>query len=285
MMHDRPTLDADDLESIGSSLVAREGWVVMHLFYHLEYATWDLLGGDIQRKAKTELTQLVQEIRAQDDTQLLTFGMVSPKADLGFMLLTPDLHTAHAFEKQLSLSLGPEILSPVYSYLSMTERDEYAVTEAQYRERMMDAEGLEPGTEALEKKMAEFRGLMEREQARRLYPNLPEWPIFGFYPMSKRRSGEDNWYRLPFAERQHLMEGQLRVERRWSEKILQLITGSMGIDDAEWGVSLFGHDLADVKEMVSAMRFDEAGARYGEFGEFYIGLQLSLDELFERLDL
>ena len=107
MMHDRPTLKAEeeDTPSIGHSLIAREGWVVMHLFYHLEYATWDLLGGDIQRKAKTELTQLVQEIRAQGETQLLTFGMVSPKADLGFMLLTPDLHTAHAFEKQLSLSL------------------------------------------------------------------------------------------------------------------------------------------------------------------------------------
>lgn len=112
-------------EQGGSKLVSREGWVVMHLFYHLEYATWELLGSDIQRQAKTDLAKLVQEIRAYEDTQLLTFSMVSPKADLGFMLLTPDLHMANAFEKQLSTSLGPEILSPVYSYLSMTERSEY----------------------------------------------------------------------------------------------------------------------------------------------------------------
>ena len=285
MMPDRPSLEADEMESIGSSLVPREGWVVMHLFYHLEYATWDLLGGDIQRKSKTDLTQLVQEIRAQQETQLLTFGMVSPKADLGFMLLTPDLHMAHAFEKQLNLSLGPEILTPVYSYLSMTERDAYCLTEAQYRKRLMAEDGLEPGAEELEDRVEAFQARREREQEQRLHPNLPEWPIFCFYPMSRRRSGEDNWYRLPFTERQKLMGGQARVERRWRGKVLQLVTGSMGIDDAECGVSLFGQDLTDVKDMASEMRFDEVGSRFGEYGEFYIGLQLSLDELFERLDL
>ena len=272
-------------EAESVTLIPREGWVVMHLFYHLEFATWELLGRDIQRQAKIELTRLVQEIRAQQDTQLLTFSMVSPKADLGFMLLTPDLHQANAFEKQLSLSLGPGILSPVYSYFSMTERSEYTMTEAQYRQQLIEEEGFEVGSAKLDDKVNEFAGRMEKYLQHRLYPNLPEWPIFCFYPMSKRRTGADNWYRLRFEQRKQLMAGHAKLGREWSGKILQLITGSTGLDDAEWGVTLFGHDLTDVKEIVYQMRFDEVSARYGEFGEFYIGLQLSLDELFERLAL
>src|SRR5690606_30478154 len=93
-----------------SPLVPREGWHVMHLFYQVDHTQWSLLGDDDRRAAKTRLTELVQEIRATADTHLLTFAVATPKADLGFMLLTPDLQIATAFEKQLTLSLGPEIL-------------------------------------------------------------------------------------------------------------------------------------------------------------------------------
>ena len=100
-------------ESSIPPLVPREGWHVMHLFYQIDHAQWAILGDDEKRMAKTRLTELVQEIRASKDTHLLTFAIATPKADLGFMLLTPDLQVANAFEKQLTLSLGPEILSPV----------------------------------------------------------------------------------------------------------------------------------------------------------------------------
>ena len=123
-------------------LIAREGWVVMHLFYHVEYSNWQVLGDDLQREAKTQMTQLVQEIRANENTQLLTFSMVSPKADLGFMLLTPDLQQANAIEKQLTLALGPDILTPVYSYLSMTEGSEYTTTEDQYKDQLVAEDGM-----------------------------------------------------------------------------------------------------------------------------------------------
>lgn len=272
-------------DSAPTTLVSREGWVVMHLFYQIDYATWQLLGSDIQRQAKTEFTQLVQEIRANENTQLMIFSMVSPKADIGFMLLTPDLHEANAFEKRLSLALGPEIISPVYSYLSMTEGSEYTTSEDQHRAQLIKEEGLAEGSSELDAKVTEFNERMKKYLQHRLYPNLPEWPIVCFYPMSKRRSGEDNWYSLTFDERKALMGGHAKLGRQWAGKILQLITGSTGIDDAEWGVTLFAHDLIDVKEIVYQMRFDEVSARYGEFGEFYIGLQLPLDELFERLAL
>ncbi len=108
-----------------TALLPEEGWHCLHLFYRIEYGQWQLLNRAEQNAAKTNLTSLVQEIRAMDSTQLLTLSIVTPKADLGFMLLTPDLHTANKIEKRLTLALGPDVLTPVYSYLSLTEESEY----------------------------------------------------------------------------------------------------------------------------------------------------------------
>src|SRR5438309_9224081 len=115
-----------------AALVPEEGWHCLHLFYRIEYGQWQLLSREEQNAAKTNLVSLVQEIRAMDSTQLLTLSVVTPKADLGFMLITPDLHNANKIEKQLSLSLGAEVLTPVYSYLSLTEESEYITSDEEY---------------------------------------------------------------------------------------------------------------------------------------------------------
>src|SRR5213596_1829626 len=115
-----------------TSLVPEEGWHCLHLFYHIEYGQWQLLSREEQNAAKTNLSSLVQEVRAMESTQLLTLSMVTPKADVGFMLIAPDLHNANKIEKQLSLSLGADVLTPVYSYLSLTEESEYIMTEEEY---------------------------------------------------------------------------------------------------------------------------------------------------------
>ena len=113
-----------------------EGRHVLHLFFRVDYATWDLLEGSHRIGAKTALASLVQEIRATPATQLLTFSIVSPKADLGFMLLTSDLHIADAYSKQLALALGPGILMPEFSWFSMTERSEYTMSESEYAQQL-----------------------------------------------------------------------------------------------------------------------------------------------------
>ena len=105
-------------------LIPEQGWHCLHLFYRIEHGQWQLLNADEQRNAKVALSSLVQEIRALESTQLVTLSMVTPKADLGFMLITPDLHAANRIEKQLGLSLGADVLVPVYSYLSLTEESE-----------------------------------------------------------------------------------------------------------------------------------------------------------------
>src|SRR6201987_2771974 len=119
-----------------TALVPEEGWHCLHLFYRIEYGQWQMLSRGEQNGAKTNLASLVQEVRAMESTQLLTLSMVTPKADLGFMLITPDLHDANKVEKELSLSLGPDVLTPVYSYLSLTEESEYITTEEEYTDTL-----------------------------------------------------------------------------------------------------------------------------------------------------
>jgi chlorite dismutase len=112
---------------------------------------------------------------------------------------------------------------------------------------------------------------------------MPDWPVFCFYGMSKRRNDGNNWFALPFAERRKLMGGHAITGRKYHGKVRQLITGSTGLDEYEWGVTLFAHDTYQIKAIVYEMRFDEVSARYAEFGDFLIGIQLPLDELFRRV--
>ncbi|RYD40815.1 MAG: heme peroxidase, partial [Verrucomicrobiaceae bacterium] len=189
-------------------LVPREGWHVMHLFYQVDHAQWSLYSDEEKRQAKTHLTGLVQEIRATPDTHLLIFSVATPKADLGFMLLTPDLQVANIYEKQLTLSLGAGTLTPVYSYLSQTESSEYTTTSEQYAaETLVGEKGMTEGSPEFTAAMKEFDERMAHYLKHRLYPVLPDWPVICFYPMAKRRNGGDNWYSLDFEARKQLMAG------------------------------------------------------------------------------
>jgi peroxiredoxin len=263
-----------------------EGRHVLHLFFRVDYTAWDLLEGSQRIAAKTALASLVQEIRATPVTQLLTFSIVSPKADLGFMLLTSDLHVADAYAKQLALALGPGILMPEFSWFSMTERSEYTMSESEYAQQLEREENISPESPAAKEKLEAFRTRMTKYLKDRLEPNLPDWPVVCFYPMSKRRGGAgQNWYALDFDSRKKLMGGHARVGRKYSGRVLQLITGSTGLDDMEWGVTLFARTTSEIKAIVYEMRFDEVSAHYAEFGEFFVGLQMPLDLLFARLNL
>lgn len=267
------------------ALVPEQGWHCIHLFYRIEYGQWQLLTDEEQRTAKTRLSSLVQEVRAIDQTQLLTLSVVTPKADLAFMLITPDLHTANRIEKQLGLALGPDVLVPVYSYLSLTEESEYRTSADDFAATLTREQKLERDSPEFAEAMATFDERMKHYRQERVYPTLPDWPVVCFYNMSKRRGEEHNWYSLPFEERRKLMLGHGAVGRQYAGKVKQLITGSSGLDDAEWGVTLFARDTFQIKSIVYEMRFDPVSADYGEFGEFYIALQLPLDELFRRLQL
>lgn len=263
-------------------LVSAEGWHVLHLFYRVEHGQWSILDSEDKLRARTNLSDLIQEIRGTDGCQILTFSMVTPKADVGFMLLCADLQLANALEKRLTVSLGPDVLAPCYSFYSMTEGSEYTTTEAEYVAELK-GKGLAEGTPEFDKSLAEWKDRMAHYLQHRLYPVLPPWEAMCFYPMAKRRGAPgQNWYAMAHEERKKLMLGHAKVGRKWSGKILQLITGSTGLDDWEWGVTLLAHDPIDIKGIVYEMRFDEVSSQYAEFGEFYVGLQLPIEEIFRR---
>ena len=264
-------------------LPPQEGWHVLHLFFHLNQVQWSQLNDDEQLAAGKSLIKAIKSIRAHKDTQLLCFSMVGPKADIAFMLLTPDLQDVDKFSKQLSNALGPDLFIPAYSYLSMTELSEYTTPESEFKQELIEKEKLEEGSEAFEARLTEWRARMAKYNSDRLYPNMPDWSVMCFYNMNKRRNVGQNWYASDFETRRNLMAGHAKVGRQWAGKIRQLITGSTGIDEGEWGVTLFAHNTYDIKGIIYQMRFDEVSAHYADFGDFYIGIQLPLPELMNRV--
>jgi len=185
--------------------------------------------------------------------EVVTAVLYGHKADLGVMAVGPSPTVLRSLQTHLRLA-G---LEPTYSYTSLTELSEYA------------------------------SGLPDEMRRARLRPQLPpaEMPAFCFYPMSKRRDGDDNWYRLGHDAREDLMRAHGAVGRRFRGRVLQLVTGSTGLDDYEWGVTLFGRTHDDIKACVYEMRFDEASARYAEFGPFLIGSVATPDAVLDQVGL
>jgi chlorite dismutase len=179
--------------------------------------------------------------------QVVPVAIIGAKADLCFLVLGPNLWDLRTF--QTSIQAAGLVVAE--SYVSVTEVSEYAA------------------------------GMPDAMLQARLYPVLPPegMTAFCFYPMSKRRGDEHNWYSLPYDERDQLMRQHGKSGREFKGRVLQLVTGSTGLDDWEWGVTLFGVHVDDLKDCVYTMRFDEASTLYGEFGAFYTGVVGTLNEV------
>jgi chlorite dismutase len=239
------------------------GWGVLHLFYRVDATAAEQPGA-----AKVVL-DAIAELESHEHHQTRVFTVLGHKADLGVMAVGPDLARLQVFQHALTNAA----LAPSWSYLSLTETSEYGATEDDERLRLQEEDGVSDPAE-VEARLTVWRERIEHYREQRIHPRLPDTRTLCFYPMSKRRSGDDNWYALDFADRKQLMAGHARVGRRYAGRVVQLITGSTGIDDWEWGVTLFADDPAALKEIVYEMRFDEVSARYAEFGPFVTGLVL-----------
>ena len=257
---------------------------VMHLFYSVHRRRWVELATGESAQALQRVEALFARNNQTSHPKLRSFAAVSGKADIAFILYAAELGTLAQMHRDLENCFPAGTLLREYSYLSVTELTEYMPTDEDNR-AMLAGEKLEPGTEAYEKRAAELAKRKAEYEHYRLYPELPDWEVMGFYPMSKRRSGNDNWYSLDFAARKKLMGGHARVGRKYAGRISQLITGSTGLDDWEWGVTLMAHQADALKEIVYEMRFDEVSARYGEFGTFYINLRMPPADLWQHLHL
>ncbi|MGH8959504.1 MAG: hydrogen peroxide-dependent heme synthase [Acidimicrobiia bacterium] len=243
-----------------SSPETLEGWFALHDLRQLDRAAWRALSSNERSKAIAEAVDLLSSFEKVDDSptgRSVAYSLIGHKGDLLMFHLRPDATQLHKLERSFDQTILASCTTRSFSYLSVTE---------------ISRHGAPDGT----------AGNIEESpyvQAR-LYPEIPPHDAFlCFYPMSKKRESADNWYSLSATERADLMRAHGRTGRRYAGKVTQIVTGSIGLDDWEWGVTLFSDDPLQFKKLVYEMRFDEVSARFAEFGPFYVGHRLLPEDL------
>jgi len=258
---------------------------VMHLFYTLDRPRWSALARADSDGARTKLEELCRANASACAPRLAVYAGLGGKADLAFMLYAREAAELGRMHHAVEGAFPPGTLQRTYHYLSVTELSEYASTEEDFKRMIQHQDKLDPASPEFAARLAEMNKKAEEYGNYRLYPEMPDWELMCFYPMNKRRAVGSNWYSLDFEARKKLMGGHARVGRRYAGRVSQLITGSTGLDDWEWGVTLMAHQLDAIKQIVYEMRFDEVSAEYAEFGPFYINLRMSVPALWEHLGL
>jgi hydrogen peroxide-dependent heme synthase len=240
-----------------------EGWFALHDFRSIDWAAWKALSQEERKAALDEVLSLRRawsQTEEQKQGSSGLYSIVGQKADLMFVHFRPTLQELNELETELNKTLFSEITVPAYSYVSVVELSNYVAKE-----------GVDPETDPY------IQG--------RLKPTLPETEHICFYPMNKKREGNDNWYMLSMEERREMMRSHGMIGRKYAGKVTQIITGSVGLDDWEWGVTLFADDPIQFKKLIYEMRFDEVSARFGEFGSFFVGNRLTDDQFVQMMEL
>jgi chlorite dismutase len=237
-----------------------EGWYALHDFRAIDWNLWKQLSDRERKAAEDELYSLLHQYGAAEDRKegsTAVYSIIGQKADFMFMHLRESLEELNELETQFNKSIIAQVTVPTYSYVSIVELSSYMA---------------KPGTDPMQ----------DPEILARLKPTLPKSRHICFYPMNKRREGNDNWYMLSMDDRRAMMRSHGMIGRSYHGKVRQIITGSVGLDDWEWGVTLFSDDALQFKKLVYEMRFDEVSARFGEFGDFYVGNLLN-EENFKKM--
>ncbi len=256
--------------AIETAIEPSSGWHVCHFFYAFDRSRLDALTTADRAAGAAAFAAALDPSGPDAPRRLQTWLVSGHKADFGVMVMDPSPLAVDAVHQRLLAGpLGGAIVATA-SFVSLTEVSEYVPTVEQYAERLVN-EGEVVDSPAYK---AKVQGYAAREPAMRharLEPELPPWPNACFYPMNKKRKVGENWFTLPFAERSRLMAEHAKSGMSFGGRVSQLITVSVGLDDWEWGVTLWARRPDWLKEIVYTMRFDEASARYAEFGPFFTG--------------
>jgi chlorite dismutase len=253
-----------------------EGWYVLHDVYQVDWARWRTLDEAARRAISGEAAAwLTAAAQGEGDSAL--YSVLSQKGDL--MLVhyrrSPDeLNRAELALRQLPLW---DYLLPAYSYFSVIELGLYELS-AIARGKLA-GQGVKPGTPAFDEAFAAELEKQKQRAADRLWCDVPPHRYICFYPMNKRRGEQVNWYSLSLEERRDLMRAHGHIGQQYRGQIKQIIAGSVGLDDWEWGVSLHADDMLPFKKLIYEMRFDPASAKYAEFGPFYLGIRTPPEQL------
>jgi chlorite dismutase len=251
-----------------------EGWYASHQLFRIPRE-----GRAPESELATARQTLAEIACGSDGSWSMTVPLVGSLADVMIVHFRPTLEELGSAEERVRRNPFLGRLQPVYNFLSVTEAGLYHITAQLAKDA--DARGGTVGDSEFERALAE-RSAAEAATPhvrRRLFPQVPaDMPYVCFYPMSKRRAPNQNWYSLRLEERSRLMYSHGLVGRRYAGRVMQIITGAIGLDAWEWGVTLFAKDPLDFKKLVTEMRFDEASARYADFGSFYVGKRVDAGE-------
>jgi chlorite dismutase len=261
-----------------------EGWHCLHLYYQVNQAALRELTAEQLAEGREVITHLLDPSRPGAPTRLQTSVVSGHKADLALMIMDPDPLLINGVRQAVRASQLGSVLTPAYSFVSITEISEYVPTVEQYAERLRH-EGVSPDDPAYTAKVNAYGQRLPMMNRQRLCPDFPAWPITCFYPMNKARNPAANWYMEPFSSRSAMMSEHATSGIKFAGRVTQLITASTGLDDWEWGVTLWGRNPESIKEIVYTMRFDTASAKYAEFGPFYVSYLMSPAEALDHLQI
>lgn len=258
-----------------------EGSSVLHQMFQFRRNAWRTLPlskrNEIIEEAAGVLGLIEKGAQQGHPNQSAVYSLLGHKGDLLFVHFRDsfeDLHRAELAVANLQLS---DYLELKHSYLSVVELGLYESTSKTYAQ--LAEAGNEPHSPGWNAGTAEVIARQTAAMTPRLFPTIPDAKYICFYPMDRKRGEEKNWYQVPMAERQRMMHEHGMIGRRYADSVRQIITGSIGFDDWEWGVDLFANDPMVFKKLIYEMRFDEVSAVYASFGMFFVGLRLKTDEL------
>jgi hydrogen peroxide-dependent heme synthase len=273
------------VESTPQSLApAGGGWHSSHLFYSFDRAVLAQLTSDARVAGSRDLVAALDPGGSDAPIRLQTSITSGHKADFGVMALDPDpFKIDRVHQRIIAGQLGPAIV-PRWSFVSMTEISEYVQSAEQFGERLV-AEGMDPNSAEYKTRVKGYADRLVDMNRQRLTPDFPPYRATCFYPMNKKRKVGENWFMLPKEERSRLMIEHARSGMAFAGRVSQLITVGLGVEDWEWGVTLWAANPEYLKEIVYRMRFDEASARYAEFGPFYTGYVASAAEILSHCNI
>ena len=259
-----------------------DGAFILHQMFRIRWTAWRALGSSDRKHLLTHAITIFAAMEDNHQEPTALFSLLGHKGDLMLVHFRRTLDELNHAELAVAGSEINEYLEPTTSYLSVIELGLYEASVKLYSE--LTAKGLQPGTAEWNREV-EAELVKQREAATpRLWPEIPRRRYLCFYPMNKFRGETKNWYSEPIHERQRMMREHGMIGRHYAGRVTQIISGSIGFDDWEWGVDLFADDPLVFKKLVYEMRFDEASAVYGLFGAFFVGLRFPsarLENLFD----
>jgi chlorite dismutase len=257
------------------------GWHCSHLYYKWDRYALARMSPEQITSGREDVISALDPMGSDAPIRLQTAVISGHKADFGLMLMDPDpLKVDRVHHRLMSGPLGRAVL-PSYSFVSITEISEYVPSVEEYGQRLV-AEGETEGSDTYQAKVKGYADRLVSMNRQRLTPDFPDWPNTCFYPMNKKRKVGENWFLLTKDQRNALMSEHARSGMAFAGKVSQLITVSLGFDDWEWGVTLWAVNPEYLKDIVYRMRFDEASARYAEFGHFLVGYVTTAEKMLDH---